>query len=121
MAALSGHGDASALCLTSASKRTLTLCTEYPLVKRVDGLVIVTTAWAVVRGSSCRSAKLAAFLDRRRSALVDIGGKIDKVDTALGLSARLNTHHRLGDIAEECLAQQLFRREVAGFLPAALR
>jgi hypothetical protein len=58
----------------------------------------------VPRSYSRRSAKLAAFFDRRRPALVDIGGQIDKMHAAVGLLARFDPHDRQGDIATERLA-----------------
>jgi hypothetical protein len=45
-----------------------------------------------------------AFFHGRCSALVDVGGKIDKMDAALGLLARLNPHDGQSDIAAERLA-----------------
>jgi hypothetical protein len=48
-----------------------------------------------------RTGQLVAFLHCRRPALVDVGGKIDKVNAALRFLARLDSHDRESDIAAE--------------------
>lgn len=70
--------------------------------------------------SSRRSAKLATFFDCRRSALVDIGGKVDEVYAALSLQACLDPLDRQGDIASERLADKLLDGEMAKKISAHL-
>lgn len=57
----------------------------------------------VLRSYSCRSEKLTAFLHRRRPALIEVGGQIDKVHTALRLLAGLDPHDGQGNVAAERL------------------
>jgi len=63
---------------------------------------------------------LATFFDCRRSALVDIGGKVDEVYAVLSLLACLDPQNRQGDIASERLADKLLDGEMAKKISAHL-
>lgn len=68
------------------------------------GFEPVSTEQVVPLSYLHRTGQLAALLHRRRPARVDIGSKIDKMDAALGLLARLDPHDRQSNIAAEGLA-----------------
>ena len=60
-----------------------------------------------------RTCQLMAFFYRGRPTLVDVRGKINKMDATLCFLTCLYPHDRQCDIAAERLAQEFFHREMA--------
>jgi hypothetical protein len=54
-----------------------------------------------------------AFFHGRRSALVDVGSEIDKMDAALRLLTRLDPYNRKRDVAPKRFAEQLLNSQMA--------
>jgi hypothetical protein len=52
------------------------------------------SALVVQPSYSDRTGQLQAFLECRRAALVDIGGEVDQMNTALSFLTRLDSHNR---------------------------
>ena len=71
-------------------------------------------------GWSRCSAKLTAFFDGRCTAFIDVGGKVDKMYTALRFLARFDAYDGQGNLAPKCLAQELLHSQVTEEVTAHL-